>query len=211
MPSLRRIAFRLSKTAARGPLIWLRHRGLDAADVMIASYPRSGNTWFRFIMAEVLTGRHAGFDDIDRMVPQVGKHWRGAATLPGGGRLIKTHEPYRQEYSKAIYLVRDVRDVLISLYSRGVQAGVFSQLSLQEFVPLFMTGAAINLGSWQTHVQNWLESPLARDGRVLVIRYEDLRQEPEATLASALSFLGAPVVAGEIRSAIQAKRWRTCG
>ena len=122
---LRRTGYRLSKTALRPPLIWLRHQGLDPADVMIASYPRSGNTWCRFLLAEILTNHTTGFDSIDKVGP-TGRPSQQVALplLPGCGRLIKTHEQYRKEYANAIYLVRDVRDVVLSYYDRGKYLGV---------------------------------------------------------------------------------------
>ena len=47
----------------------------------------------------------------------IGRHRSSAASLPGGGRLIKTHEPYNHRYSRSIHLVRDPRDVAISYWS----------------------------------------------------------------------------------------------
>ncbi|MBZ5598611.1 MAG: sulfotransferase domain-containing protein [Acidobacteriia bacterium] len=204
MSFLLRTGYRLSKTRLRPPLIWLRHRGLDPADVMIASYPRSGNTWFRFLLAEIMTGHTSGFDDINTTVPQVGQHHIARPLLPGGGRLIKTHEPYRKEYAKAIYLVRDVRDAVLSYYDRGTYLGVFKGITFDVFLPMFLQGETNPIGSWQSHVHTWLESPLARSGQLLVVRFEDMRRDTEATLARVLAFLGVAADEPRIRHAIAA-------
>ena len=204
MSFLRRTGYRLSKTALRTPLIWLRHRGLDPADVMIASYPRSGNTWCRFLLGEILTNRTTGFDSIDRAVPQVGLHQVALPLLPGRGRLIKTHEQYRKEYANAIYLVRDVRDVVLSYYDRGKYLGVFHDTAFDDFLPMFLQGQTNTVGSWPSHVRAWLESPLAQNGKLLVVKFEDMRQDTEATLARIMEFLGVAVDKMKIRNAITA-------
>jgi estrone sulfotransferase len=203
MSILRRTGYRLSKTALRSPLIWLRHRGLDPADVMIASYPRSGNTWCRFLLAEILTDGTAGFDSIDKTVPQVGLHQVALSLLPGGGRLIKTHEKYRKEYAQAIYLVRDVRDVVLSYYDRGKYLGLFNDIAFDAFLPMFLQGQMNTVGSWSSHVRAWLNSPVAQSG-MLIVRFEDMRQNTEATLVTMLDFLGVPADKFKIRNAITA-------
>ena len=204
MSFLRRTGYRLSKTALRPPLIWLRHRGLDPADVMLASYPRSGNTWCRFLLAEILSDHKVGFDSIDKAVPQVGLHQVALSLLPGRGRLVKTHEQYRKEYAKAIYLVRDVRDVMLSYYDRGKYLGVFDDIAFDAFLPMFLQGQTNTVGSWPSHVRAWLESPLAQSGKLLVVKFADMRQETEATLGRILEFLGVAVDKLTIRNAIAA-------
>src|SRR6476646_7536722 len=204
MSFLRRTGYRLSKTALRSPLIWLRHRGLDPADVMIASYPRSGNTWCRFLLGEILTNHTTGFDSIDKAVPQVGLHQVALPVLPRGGRLIKTHEQYRKEYASAIYLVRDVRDVVLSYYDRGKYLGVFNDIAFDAFLPMFLQGQTNTVGSWPCHVRAWLESPLAQRGKLLVVRFEDMRQDAETTLGRMLEFLSVSVDKLKIKNAIAA-------
>ena len=204
MSFLRRTGYRLSKTALRSPLIWLRHRGLDLADVVLASYPRSGNTWCRFLLGEILSDQKTGFDSIDKVVPQIGLHQIALPLLPGGGRLIKTHEQYRKEYAKAVYLVRDVRDVVLSYYDRGKYLGVFHDIAFDAFLPMFLQGQTNTVGSWPSHVRTWLDSPLGQSGKLLVIKFEDMRHDTEATLGRILKFLDVSVDELKVRDAIAA-------
>ena len=204
MSFFRRTGYRLSKTALRPPLIWLRHRGLDPADVMLASYPRSGNTWCRFLLGEILSDQKTGFDSIDKAVPQIGLHQVALPLLPGGGRLVKTHEQYRKDYAKAVYLVRDVRDVVLSYYDRGKYLGVFNNVAFDAFLPMFLQGQTNTVGSWPSHVRTWLDSPLGQSGKLLVIKFEDMRQHTEATLGRVLKFLDVSIDELKIRDAIAA-------
>src|SRR6516165_33686 len=98
---LRQFRYRLSRSSLRIPLVWYRHRGLNPGDVFVASYPRSGSTWLRFLLFETLTKNEAGFDNVNRMLPDVGMHEGATALLANKGRLIKTHEPFRSEYRRA--------------------------------------------------------------------------------------------------------------
>lgn len=207
MHTLRRIRYKLARTGLRAPLVWVRHRGLDSRDVFLASYERSGSTWLRFLLLEALTGRPAEFFNVNRGIPEMGTHRGVAHLLPGSGRLIKTHEQFRREYGWAVYLVRDVRDVLLSNYARHCSLGLAEYVAkgpgFDAYLQSFLEGEVTHVGSWQDHVQSWLDSPLARDGRLLVIRFEDLRQETHATLDSILHFLGITVEPSAIEAAIR--------
>lgn len=187
---IRRIRHNLTKTALRRPLIWLRHRRITTEDVFVASYPRSGSTWLRFLLFEALTGQPAEFGAVNQAIPRLGRQARAWRLLPQGGRLIQTHEPYRPEYHKAVYLVRDVRDVVLSEYSFQRGQGLYRK-SLEDFVESFLLGRVNGYGPWTDHVRSWLDSAPAQAGRVLVVKFEDLRRDPAVTLSNILLFLGA--------------------
>src|SRR5579863_5796840 len=110
----RRLRHRITSTSVRNPVVWWRHRGLAPADVMLGSYPRSGSTWLRFVLYEILTGESSSFDKVNAGLRGIGDYQHGPGLLPGGGRFIGTHESYRPAYRRAVYLVRDVRDVALS-------------------------------------------------------------------------------------------------
>lgn len=198
---MRQLRRRASRTNLRLPLVWFRHWGLNPADVFVASYPRSGSTWLRFLLFEILTRDSAGFDNVNRVIADVGRHRQSPALLPNGGRLVKTHEAYRDVYQKAIYLVRDPRDVVISEYEYEKAQDRISE-DFDSFVMLSLTGRSNGFGPWQEHVISWLESPLARSGRLLVIKFEELRQQTEDVVADVLSFLGVEGDRQAIRDAI---------
>jgi len=199
--AIRKFRANLAKSPVRRPVIWLRHRGLHANDVLLASYPRSGNTWLRFVLGEVLTGKAIDFDNVDDVIPEMKWHRRGEAVFAGGGRLIKTHEPWRKEYRQAMYIVRDVRDVALSQFARSEQLGI-ADTGMDAFLTSFLPGTFHGYGTWGSHVRSWLDSPLAKEGKLLVIRFEDLRRNPEESLTRMVRFLGSPAGAAQIRTAL---------
>jgi hypothetical protein len=193
---------RAARAGLHRPVGWLRNFGLDSSDVLLASYGRSGNSMLRFILAEILSGVPATFETIQRIVPEVGLQLHTYHTLPDNGRLIKTHEPYCREYKRAIFIVRDVRDVLISAYQRETAIGSLS-MHLDDYIRPFMEGKMAHWGSWQLHAESWINSPLARSGDLLVIRYEDMRKDPARAVRRSLEFLGTAAETTTIEAAIR--------
>ena len=196
---LRRKASR--STRLRSPLVWVRHLGVKPEDVFVASYPRSGSTWLRFLLLELLTSDSAHFDSVNRMIPDVGRHRGCPAILPGGARLIKTHEAYRASYRKAVYIVRDVRDVVPSEFAYEQARQRISE-DFDAFLMLFLKSSVSGYGPWHEHVASWVDSPLESTGQLLLIKFEDLRARTEDTLEQVLEFLGLARGRQQIRQAI---------
>lgn len=200
---IRTIRHKLTKIGAvKYPLTWLQHRGLTAADVLIASYPRAGSTWLRFMLFEILTKQSADFESVDKVIAGVGKHFSSPALLPGNGRLLQTHEPYRVEYKKAVYLVRDVRDVIVSEYY-FCQRLEFHKDGFENFFHKFLLGQVNKYGFWADHVSSWLDAYNATSIPILLIKFENMRQDPEGTLLEILSFLGVKSDPLVVRRAIE--------
>lgn len=202
----RLVRAKAARSKIRVPLVWSWHRGLKPQDAFLASYPRSGSTWLRFILYEALSGEDAGFRKIEDRLPEIQMHRGIRPILPRGGRLIKTHEQYRSDYKKAVLLVRDVRDVFLSTwagFSAMDMVSLVSKGDFESFLLSFLRGKALQMGSWQEHSKSWLESPLAKNGNLLVVRYEDLRQKPEQKVGELLQFLGITPNIETIRKAIE--------
>ncbi|MGA9897328.1 MAG: sulfotransferase domain-containing protein [Terriglobales bacterium] len=196
-----KLRFRLSKTKLRVPIQWLRHRGFRPADLFFSTYPRSGTTWTRFTVFEILTGENATFESVNSVMLGVGMHEQARPVLPGGGRLIGTHEPYRKEYKRAVYLVRDVRDVILSEYAFITALDRFHG-SLDDFISAFFRGKINGYGTWPRHVTSWLDSPIAGTPNLLVLKYEDLRKDPESQFQRMLDFAGLKRDPEAVRKAI---------
>jgi hypothetical protein len=192
--ALKKLRYQASRTRLRAPKAWWQHRGLNNNDVFFASFERSGNTWLRFVLMEILTTFSAGFLNINQILPEIGTHQDAKPILPSGGRFIKTHEQYRSEYKRAIYLVRDLRDVMLSNWARDKEMGFAqyfdSDRKMHGYIESFLQGKVTRFGSWQTHVDSWLDCSLTKTGNLLIVRYEDLRRDTENGMIKILDFLG---------------------
>jgi len=188
----RKLRRKLSITKFRAPLLWFRHHGFRPADVFLGSYPRSGTTWTRFTLFEILTGGTSGFVAVNGALHGVGAHKTGSPVLPNGGRLINTHERYHKHYKRAIYLVRDARDVALSefAYTRALE---FFDGDLDKFLTTFLCKKINAFGPWQVQVSSWLDSPIAGTSDLLLMHFEELRQNPVEGFSRMADFLGVKV------------------
>lgn len=192
---------KVSKTFIRSPVNWFHHQGLENTDMFVASYPRSGSTWLRFLLYELLVDQDPTFMAVNQAIPDIGHQHKALRLLPNGKRMIKTHEPFRKNYKQAIYLVRDVRDVAISEYYFLRGLGIYSR-PLKEFINDFLKGKVNGYGSWTRHVRSWLTAAQNQEKQILIIRYEDLRQEPIPNLNKILLHIGVPTTTEKVKQVI---------
>ncbi len=203
--SIASIRYRARTTQLRLPLIWLRHWKIKPHDVFVASYPRSGNTWMRFLLCEVLTESKADFRSVTFTIPAIrlrSLYGTIPSILPGGGRLLRTHEQYNRVYKKAVYFVRDPRDIVVSNYEFERGLPHFPAKSFDNFLISFTRGKINSFGGWSDHVRGWLDSRLANSDDFLLVRYEDLRSDTERIVTKIVEFLDVSVDSEKIRRAI---------
>lgn len=192
----------------RRGVVAYRHLGVTDADAFLLSYPRSGNTWLRLMLAGLAREKEtavATFDNVRFIIPEVGGQRSAPRLLPGGGRIIKSHElgtgRYRRRCVPAVYVIRDGRDVCVSYYYWSLRHGTFDG-SLTAFTERFLAGDVGPYGAWHTHPQSWLEDPAAA-ARIEVVRYEDCLAEPERMLGSVASSLGIGADPDLIRETVE--------
>ena len=190
-------------------------RGLTVRDddVFLVSYPRSGNTWMRFLIYNLLHAREepASFTNIDCVIPGIYRHTDRALRRLPGPRILKSHERFDPRYKKVIYIARDPRDVLISYYHYHLKLDrIGENYSLNEYTSQFVAGELDSFGSWGENAGSWLEARQGSEG-FLHLRYEDLLKHPEHELYKVASLLQANVPDEQLVRAVSlssAKRMR---
>jgi hypothetical protein len=181
----------------------IRSIGVGPEDVLISSYPRSGSTWLRFLLTELLTREPAEWGAVNRTIPDLGKHLDGPGLLADGGRLIKTHDRYAGRSRRVVYLVRDVRAVTLSEYRWILRGGGDPTLDEHIRDTLAAKTPMSLFGSWSEHVIHWLGTEHARRGDLHLVRFEDLRRDPLGGLRDVLRFLGSDRTQAEIAAAVE--------
>ena len=183
----------------RSPLRRLKvdweHRDVTANDVFLASYPRSGNAWLRFMALEIV-GVTSGFDAVKDAAPYVGDHLEAPYLAPGNGRFIKTHEPYLRRYRRAIYIARDPRDVALSYFRYLQRVGRLRiepmddvDATFDRYLNAFLHGRVDGYATWQQHVLSWRAAAEHGEADVLTMRYEDMRHDPVAAVRQIAAWL----------------------
>jgi hypothetical protein len=167
------------------------HRDLRPGDRLLASYPKSGNTWLRFMLAQLWCGRTVGWDELGDVIPMVDRTATATTTFDDGARLVKTHDRclrrYRVPDRRVVYVVRDGRDVAVSYYHHQLREGTTSG-GFGSWLPRFLDGRVDRFGTWAGHVGSWLDAP-SGDLVRHVVRYEDLLADPVEGLGAVAEFL----------------------
>jgi hypothetical protein len=150
--------------------------------IWLASFPRSGNTFFRNVLFDVYGIESREFD-ADRTTPKN----RDYRDFP----VAKTHvlpkylEPDTSD-CPAIYLVRDGRDALVSMaHQRKDIVRPGSNLRLNLFAALAFARLS-KFGSWSQNVDQWTERA------TLVIKFEELIEKPIETVERLRAVMDLP-------------------
>jgi len=175
-------------------------------DTFIVSYPRSGNTWTRFLIANLLyTGRPVSFANIEQLIPDAEAQSSRYMKRVPGPRVIKSHQYFDHRYPKVLYITRDPRDVVLSYYnfSRKYRQ-IADDFPLERYVRDFVNGTLMSSawGTWAENVGTWVA---ARNGRpsFLLLRYEDLIEHTETELAEVARFFGLDPSPEKLQQAVE--------
>src|SRR5271170_977482 len=173
-------------------------------DIFLVSFPKSGNTWTRFLLANLrFPDEPATFANIDRLIPDpTGTNKKDFDRIPRP-RIIKSHECFDPRYPRVINIVRDPRDVVVSQYHyhRKIRK-IEDDSPIEKFVTRFLAGETCPHGSWGQNIATWLHTS-ARNPRFLLLRYEDLVADTACELAKVAAFLQLSAGPEQIAQAVE--------
>jgi hypothetical protein len=175
-------------------------------DTFIVSYPRSGNTWTRFLIANLLHPTEpVTFANIERLIPDAeAQSSRYMKSIPSP-RVIKSHQYFDHRYPKVIYIVRDPRDVVLSYYDFARKYRyVADGFPIEKYVSDFVAGrlGSSGWGTWKENVGSWI-SARHGDRNFLLLRYEDMIRNAFVEIEKIATFLGVETTQDGLRAAIE--------
>lgn len=179
----------------------LREAYEQSIDVYLISFPKCGRTWLRLMIGKVLALEH-GIEDPDKLLGLEPLCRQLKASVP----LIRvTHDdnphhksadelsPDKSLYAgrKVILLVRDPRDVLVSLFFQNKyrEQANDKPMAQGEDLDQFIRSDVGGIESMIRFYNIWAE---AKDvpSDLLLLKYEDMRADPFTHLRRVIDFLG---------------------
>ncbi len=178
---------------------------IKSTDYFITSWPRSGNTWMRYMLFFALfPEKEWDMLMIEQKMPTIYRRsirQLADRMIQQPFRLFKTHERF-QKYmltGKTVYIIRNGMDATVSLYNYRKQ---ISQIKTPFSKFLQQTLKNHNrFGSWHRHIAGWLKHKDSES--VLIIHYEDMIKDAAAELNRTLKFLGFDVPKERIDFAVE--------
>ncbi len=170
--------------------------------VFLVSYPRSGNTWVRFLIGSLLTEEPVDWLNINKIIPWIYDSSHSKVINMKSPKIIKSHSVFDNRYKKVIYLVRDVRDVVVSYYYWHIKMNKNFDYNLDTFITKFCNGE-IWPGRWNNHVENWLLNNHSIKNGFIFVKYEDLKENTLIEVKRIMKFLSIKKSDKDIQKAIQ--------
>jgi hypothetical protein len=175
----------------------------------LASYPKSGNTWLRFFLYRYLIGEIKSSSDIAQKIPDIHRI-QGVNTSFSGTYYCKTHfmyspkHPYIDSTAGFIHIIRNPKDILLSsLNYREMETNAIG--GDYDFTMDFINNMGlvewknVGFGNWVEHYESWVS---ANNYPHLLIRYEDMKANPENIFKSVIEFLGLELDETLLKTAI---------
>lgn len=172
-----------------------------STDVFLISFPKCGRTWLRLMIGKAIQF-HFNLPDIN--ILELHQFEKSNPSIP---RILATHDDYpdwkrpdeltelkaNYKHAKVIFLVRDPRDVVVSMYFHKKKREDSYDGRLSEFL-------REQVGSLDTIIRYyniWAENRnIPKD--FLLVRYEDIHKNPQKELRRVLDFLGLQTINDEV-------------
>jgi alcohol sulfotransferase len=184
------------------------------ADGAIASYPKSGRTWLRFILANyfdllfdlgLAIDLHSMFqvipnDQLDDLRGRRAWRFERRPELP---LLFASHAPYRRSLfagKKVLLMLREPKDLMVSAYFHKARQGGYA-----DGIKAFLRDPAHGLADYVRYSNRWAERLGAH--RHLTISYERLAADTEGVVLGVLDLFEVEVDPAALGEAIERSRF----
>ena len=192
----------------------------------VVGYPKSGNTWFCYLLSYCLNAEYDTLEEpgIHPRNEYQRRYVKGGLEHPSYqaqvGKVLKIHslQIKNQDNTPVVYLVRDGRDVMVSYY---YYQNAFTQKtvtqSLQKMVVIVQQLRKLGMEKLATFLEHYTFSKFMRQNTlnwvnhvkagiekkpVAIVRYEDLKTNPEKTLEDLFMKLEVQVLPEIIQQAV---------
>nr|GMD80374.1 cytosolic sulfotransferase 12-like [Ipomoea batatas] len=199
-----------------------QHFQAQNSDVILCTPPKCGTTWLKALIFALITRKQFPVSQLEThpflktnpqdLIPNLEFCYAREENSPpdfptvnNNGvmmRIISTHLPLEllpksvgESKCKLIYLCRDQKDTVVSFWHftnklRG-EIGGLGEIPFPEAFDKYCRGESLYGPFWDHMLGYWKES-LENHGKVLFLKYEEIKEEPNVQLRRMAAFLGSP-------------------
>ena len=181
------------------------HNKLKSDDIILSTYPKSGTTWFRFIIANIISYNDFNSDYIIDYEALNGPFRcsydsKDISTITQKSipRIFATHKSFsrwRFNKLKSIYILRNPGDVMISFfhYNNSLKDPYINSKSLKEFI----RNDKVGIKQWCYHVDSWIQKAN------VILTYEAMKSNANIEIKKMFEILNIEVTDKAINYAIE--------
>ncbi|XP_038718471.1 flavonol sulfotransferase-like [Tripterygium wilfordii] len=181
-----------------------QHFKPQSNDIIVSSFPKSGTTWLKALTFSIATRAIFSKTTTSPLfiklphvcVPHLDLSTNRETDVP----IMATHIPYDSlpnsivdSGNKIVYICRNPKDVFVSTWHfipKVMQTG-FKSFPLEEAFELFCNGLCV-YGPWWEHNLGYWKASLELPEKVLFLKYDEMRKEPQLHIKRLAEFMGYP-------------------
>ncbi|XP_070823810.1 cytosolic sulfotransferase 1-like [Chaetodon trifascialis] len=176
-------------------------------DILIATYPKAGNTWLSYILDLLYFGQtspehrtslsiYLKVPNLEVAIPSLQQGTEMLDNLSTSPRLIKTHLPVQfipksfwEQNCRIIYMARNAKDSVVSFFHFERMALIHPEPGdWNSYLQRFMEGKMV-FGPWHDHVSTWRKKK-ENYSKLHYMFYEDLVEDTGREIDKLCCFLG---------------------
>jgi len=181
------------------------------ADAYLCSYAKSGRTWMRFALANLLNdvydlGKELDMDNMFSLLPnddgpERPHPWKaidryrfaGVTDMP---LIAMSHLNFDDRFigPPVVFLVRNPLDTLVSWYYHLRYHEEKIDCDIDQFV------VEEGVSDWIAYIESWL--PHLKDNNILLVSYEELKRDPLTSFSLIASWFGIVADRDQLQSAL---------
>ncbi|PIN15582.1 Sulfotransferase [Handroanthus impetiginosus] len=209
----------------QGVISCQKHFHPQDSDIFLVTSPKSGTTWFKALIFALVNRKKHPPSKINHpfithnphdLVPFLEIRLYSDNQIPDfssmpSPRLLSTHLPYvslpesvkTSSKSKIVYLCRNPKDIFVSLwhFTNKLRRQEMGKNSIGDVFEMFCKGITL-FGPFWDHVLEYWNQSRGNPDRMLFVKFEDMKENPEVHLRRLAEFLECPFSGDEEESGI---------
>uniref|UniRef100_A0A3Q2E6I6 Sulfotransferase n=1 Tax=Cyprinodon variegatus TaxID=28743 RepID=A0A3Q2E6I6_CYPVA len=183
-------------------------------DIMLVAYPKCGFNWMVGVMKKIIA-EATQMKNESKMPPLMeffGPEVMKVLTSSPSPRFLGTHlhpdnmpPSFIQKKPKTVVVFRNPKDTLVSFYHFCNNNPVLPSTSWESFFSKFMKGD-VAWGSYFDHASAWNKK--MDDPNVMVVTYEELKQDLSKGIRQISSFLGFSLTDAQVQQIAEASTFK---